>query len=307
MLPATQPASLRMCARTVAVGGPVLGLLGPEHDATADLGDPAALRRRLDVLGFLWIRGLVPAEAIAAARAHILDHLAAAGALAEGSPRAAGVPRPGVRMPNLMGRPVSRDPAVLGALEHPRVAALMRACCGGPVTTWPFKWLRAVPPGEGTGAHLDMVYMGRGTPDVLTCWMPLGAAGWDAGPLAVMPGSQRSEGFRRLRETYGRMDVDRDRIDGHFTDDPEEITARFGGRWLTTAFAPGDVLVFGMHLLHMSATVAGPGVRISCDARWQLAEAPQDERWIGDQPKGHSAWSSGPNMPMAEARRQWGI
>ena len=56
--------------------------------------------------------------------------------------------------------------------------------------------------------------------------------------------------FQRLRDTYGKLDVEIDRLNGTgwFTTDPWDITSRFGGRWKTTDFLAGDVLIFTMRL-----------------------------------------------------------
>ena len=42
------------------------------------------------------------------------------------------------------------------------------------VITTGYKWLRAVCEGEFTGVHTDKVFLGRGSPRVLTAWVPLG-------------------------------------------------------------------------------------------------------------------------------------
>lgn len=42
------------------------------------------------------------------------------------------------------------------------------------VLTSGYKWLRAVGQGEFTGVHTDKVFLGRGSPRVLTAWVPLG-------------------------------------------------------------------------------------------------------------------------------------
>ena len=45
--------------------------------------------------------------------------------------------------------------------------------------------LRVVGSGDNTGAHYDIVYMGRGTRNVYTVWTPLGDLPFAMGPLAV--------------------------------------------------------------------------------------------------------------------------
>ena len=41
------------------------------------------------------------------------------------------------------------------------------------VITSGYKWLRAVCQGEFTGVHTDKVFLGRGSPRVLTAWVPI--------------------------------------------------------------------------------------------------------------------------------------
>jgi hypothetical protein len=43
---------------------------------------------------------------------------------------------------------------------------------GGEVRHYDHTWIRAVSPGRGTAPHCDLVYMGRGTHDVCTAWIP---------------------------------------------------------------------------------------------------------------------------------------
>ncbi len=100
--------------------------------------------------------------------------------------------------------------------------------------TYDVKWPRVVAKGENTGAHYDIVYMGRGTHNLYTMWTPLGDISYEQGTLAICLGSQN---FNKIRETYGQMDVDKDHVaTGWFSNDPYEMADKFGGRWATTEF-----------------------------------------------------------------------
>jgi ectoine hydroxylase-related dioxygenase (phytanoyl-CoA dioxygenase family) len=112
-----------------------------------------------------------------------------------------------------------------------------------------YKWLRAVGSGEFTGAHYDVVYMGRGTLNVLTCGTPLGDVPFELGGLAILRGLHN---FDRVKQTYGKMDVDRDHVEGWFSNDPVELVDKFGGQWRTAEFEMGDALIFGMFTMHGS-------------------------------------------------------
>lgn len=56
--------------------------------------------------------------------------------------------------------------------------------------------------------------MGRGSPRLLTAWLPFGENPVEMDALAVLRGSRAAPAFRRLRETYGRLDAERARLDG---------------------------------------------------------------------------------------------
>jgi hypothetical protein len=104
------------------------------------------------------------------------------------------------------------------------------------------------------------------------------------------------------------MDVDRDNVaKGFFSEDPIELVDTFGGRWLTTEFETGDALIFGMYTMHGSLLNETDRYRISCDTRYQRADEPADERWIGEKPIAHYAWGKGETTTIDEARRKWGI
>ena len=266
----------------VAAGGVAADSGGSTH---------AELRARLADDGYLFLPGLNGRAATLAARDVVLDHFAAQGGVLVGAdvaPRREGVleARCGVGcVPFMEGaNGVTGHPAVLGGvLESAALRAFFDGLFGGESRTFDFKWLRGVPTGRFTGAHCDIVYMGRGTHELVTSWLPFGENPAEMGSLAILAGSHSLPGFARLRRTYGEMDHERDGLDGTgwLTMDPAE-PARFGGRWLTADFSPGDVLVFGMQTMHMSTTNVTRCVRVSCDVRWQAAAAPADPRYVGE-------------------------
>ena len=146
--------------------------------------------------------------------------------------------------------------------------------------------------------------MGRGTHNIRTLWTPLGDTSYEMGPLAVLTGSHH---FDRVKETYGQMDVDRDKVTGWFSNDPLELVEQFGGYWRTAEFEMGDVLIFGMYTMHGSLRNTTNRFRISTDTRYQPADEPVDERWIGENPIAHYAWTKGKTVAMEDARKEWGI
>ncbi|RDK03203.1 phytanoyl-CoA dioxygenase family protein [Paraburkholderia lacunae] len=150
---------------------------------------------------------------------------------------------------------------------------------GGKVATFDFKWPRFVRPGEGTGIHSDIVYIGRGTKNLWSAWIPIGGVALEEGPLIILEGSHLSTKLDR----YWAADADRDKI-GWLSDDPLSIQEELGGRWLTTEFGAGDVICFDTRLVHGSLDNVSPKrrCRLTSDTRYQLARDPLDDRWNGD-------------------------
>jgi hypothetical protein len=295
---------VQMGTRELELGGPYLGAM---RDANALRDDPEALRRRMAEDGYLLIRGLHDPSKVRQARASILDNLRGNGQIDTGHPLdAAVIPLEHGRGAFLGGaRAVTHSPEFLAVVEAPELMRFFGGFLAGPVMTYSFKWLRAVGHAEFTGAHYDVVYMGRGTKNLYTCWSPFGDVPYELGPLAILEGGHLLE---RLKGTYGNLDVDRDLVaEGWFTKDPVEMVDTFGGRWLTTEFEVGDAVIFGMYCMHASLNNASNRYRVSCDTRFQRLDEPYDERWAGEHPVGHYAWNKGDMIPMAEARRRWGI
>ena len=199
---------------------------------------------------------------------------------------------------------MTHTPKFLSVVESPEIMKFFEGFLDGPVLTYDYKWLRAVGPGDNTGAHYDVVYMGRGTKSLYTVWTPLGEVSYDMGPLVILVGSHQ---FDAVKETYGKMDVDRDHVTGHFTNEPIDMVNQYGGQWQTSEFHPGDVIIMGIYTMHGSLNNLTNRYRISTDTRYQLETEPVDERWIGKDPIAHYAWTEGETVSMEEARKQWGV
>ncbi|MCC7494174.1 MAG: phytanoyl-CoA dioxygenase family protein [Fimbriimonadaceae bacterium] len=282
--------------------GPYLGHLD-DHTALRD--DFPALRERLASDGYLRIRGLHDPAAVQAARQRLLQNLAANEQLDPARPLDEAWIAPGAKGQFLGGaKAVSHTPEFLKVVESPALLAWFANLLEGPALTFDYKWIRAIGHGANTGAHFDVVYMGRGTKRLYTVWTPLGDLTYDLGTLAILAGSPNLD---RVRQTYGEMDVDRDNVEGWFSKDPRELVDRYGGRWLTAEFAMGDALVFGMYTMHCSTNNTSQRLRLSCDTRYQRADEPADERWVGANPKAHYAWGQGETVSMATMRERWGV
>ncbi len=266
------------------------------------LDHPDALRTRLREDGYLYLRGLLPLDKIKAARMSLLRRLDAEGLVNRGHPLEAGISCPGRKYP-LNPALANPNPAIDQVVFGPEILRFYERLLGGPVSHLGFKWVRSRNRGPGTLPHCDKVYMGRGTPRLLTGWIPYGEVPIDAGPIILLEGSHRQS--ERIKK-YLDSDVDaycqnrphetsrarEGRLihPGWLSKNPVSLREKFGGRWLTAHFQPGDLLTFPMNRLHASLDNDTDSIRLSTDTRYQLASEPMDERWIGPQPKGH-----GPN------------
>ncbi|WP_221435550.1 phytanoyl-CoA dioxygenase family protein [Algisphaera agarilytica] len=292
----------RFCLDEFELDSPELGRL---QDSSPIVGDPEALRERLRVQGYLYMKGFFDREAVLGAREVILKHMAEHEGLEPGSRPLDGVMgRYGKSVGMLGRRAITHHPAVKAVLEAPGLFDFYRGLFEESASTFDFKWLRAIGVEEATGCHMDHVYMGRASQRVMTCWVSFGDIPVEQGTLVVCEGSHRGERFAKLRDTYGRMDVDRDGIEGWFTMHPREVTGAFGGRWLTDDVEAGDFITFGMHLMHASTTNTTDRWRISCDVRFQPSADSMDERWLGEEPPGHSVKQ---HTSMKQARAAWGV
>jgi hypothetical protein len=275
-----------------------VGLVRDSSDAATDFEE---LRRRFADDGYLYMRGYLDRSAVLAARASLTDRLGAAGVLDPAHPAIDGVCVPGsgyVFKPEI----TDGNEAVQSLLYSGRLTDFYEKFYGEPIRHYDFTWLRAIGPGKGTNPHCDLPYMGRGTHKHMTCWMPYGDISFTLGGLMVLEGSHKR---MDLLENYIYRDVDtfcenkeadaanakagKWTFTGTLSHNPPMVRNKFGGRWLTTEFQAGDLLTFGMFLVHASLDNRTENrLRISSDSRYQRASEPIDERWVGVNPPGHT-------------------
>src|SRR3954452_17463869 len=253
------------------------------NESRPDAGD---LRARLERERSLFVRDLLARDEVAAGRDDLLAH---ADELTQTYP--------------MGSEPLQR------VVHGPRIMAFFDELLETRARSYDFIWLRHQPPGHGIAPHCDTVFMGRGTPDVLTAWIPFGDLPLRAGGLMVLENSHTLS--RRLLAGYLQADVDsycengpnahavtsgdmkwdhwRDQTDWHgeITEDPHQLAADWHTRWLTAEYRMGDVLIFTLRTVHAGTDNELEPLRLSTDSRYQPANQPIDERWIGEQPIGH--------------------
>jgi hypothetical protein len=277
-------------------GGHALGeLTQTEHTA-----EPAQLRARLQEEGYLYLPGFFAREDVLAVREALVERLAAAGAFEPDTDPMAARVRPGASLDfGRNGSELAAGNAPLHRLLYQgRMIEFYERLLGGPVRHFDFTWLRTVPPGEGTWVHTDIVFMGRGTENLFTSWVPYGDIPYEMGGVTLL---ERSHTREMIRDVYGRQDVDtycenlgQEPRDGEWPhvspildEDAAALRRKLGGRWLTADYRAGDLLLFGMYTAHGALDNRTDRLRLSSDSRYQLASEPVDERWVGDDPSGH--------------------
>jgi hypothetical protein len=229
-------------------------------DSSGLVLEPENLRKQLATDGYLFFRGLLPADRMRASGAAVLAHLHDGGwtdadGLPSGTQRA------------LNSFDALSDPAFLAALLSaefnqipylPPLRELVRRILGPRAFSYPAKVLRAVypeRPGQrprGRFIHYD--YAVGGGQDMLTSWLPLMDIPVSLGGLAVQPGGHHWPPMR-----------------------PRLLAGSEPG-WATAHYRPGDVIVFHCLTPHAALPNKGPKLRVSGDFRWQLPDhaAPVD-------------------------------
>lgn len=246
---------------------------------------PDLLRARLAEVGYLLLRRfLEPAAVLAAQQAAVAALRARGMLLATADPDRWVAADPSRKA---VVDELARLPQVHGLVRDRATMEWFSRLLGAPARALDHTWFRFVPPGHSTLPHADIVYMGRGTRELRSLWVPLAHVDLDGGPLAVLEGSHR----RGAVQDYCARDVEelsRRRFrfrhwrrvgEGKFSADARATQKELGGRWVTAAFAPGDVVLFGADVIHCSLDNRSEQVRLSVDTRFQRADAPCDPRW----------------------------
>jgi ectoine hydroxylase-related dioxygenase (phytanoyl-CoA dioxygenase family) len=276
------------------------------RESTDALDDVAELRRRMAEDGYLFLPGFLDREEILAARVAICDELARKDLLDPTAESRLALAREGSNAyfsPDIANESAAR-PILERAIYGDRMMGFYDRLLGTAATHYDYTWLRTISPGNGTFPHCDVVYMGRGSHNLFTAWVPLGDIPLYVGGLVVVEGSHRDA---RLRETYCQLDVDtacsnreaESQLNasgypgfGVISYDLRDLRSRLGGRLLTAReFRMGDLLTFSVFTVHGSLDNRSREIRISSDSRYQPANEPLDERWVGEAPPGHGGAS----------------
>ena len=288
------------------------------------LDDPEQMRQRLAEDGYLYLKEFLDPDLIAEARRSVLTRLRLDGLLDGNRDIMEGVvdsshledfalntapqfasSRNLKRMKTGAFRP---DLAVANAeiervVYGPEIHEFYDKLFGEPALHFDYTWLRVMGPGAGTPTHCDWVYMGRGSTELLTCWIPYGRIPLHVGGLILLEQSHLKADriasyLAKDVDSYCENDpeeVQKVKVDGGWSfpgwlsNHPDTLPEKFESRWLTCeCWEPGDFITFNMRLTHGSLDNHSDRIRISTDVRYQPASHAVDERWVGENPPGHS-------------------
>lgn len=259
-------------------------MFGELRESNDILDSVDAQIRRMAQDGYLLFRGLIDRNVVLEARREILLKYAIIGEIdAINHPTMDSIyqEKSFVDQVNLVAftESIRTGKAYQEVVLNPNLLEFYRRFLGGPVRCFDFKWPRFVRPGEGTGVHSDVVYIGRGTRNLWSSWIPIGDVTKQEGSLIILENSHRSPELA----SYWKKDADQEKM-GWLSDDLVELQERLGGRWLTTDFRAGDVLCFSIYLAHASLDNHSPDkrCRLTSDTRYQLAADALDDRWNGE-------------------------
>jgi len=234
---------------------------------TADdlLGDPAALRARMDEDGYLLFRGLIDPERLDSVRRDVMEILARKGWLAGGERLDERTPigppyREGDEEFFTAYDEVQKLESFHSLAHDESLAETMRAVLGETAFPHPLKVARLVFPSNAqvsTPPHQDFLN-NQGTPELTATWIPLHDCPMDHGTLAVLRGSNK---FGVLPLEWHLGPGNRQAVM------PRDMQDKL--RWVTTDMSAGDVLVFGALTVHAALNNGSFGMRLSADFRFQ--------------------------------------
>ena len=262
---------------------------GSLRESQEILEQPEELRRRMEADGYLFFRGMLTPEEVQLAREEILLKFAIIGEIDATRPiddaihsRSDAIEHVNLRA---FAKSLRDGIAYRSIIDHPTLLGFYNDLLGGPARSYDFRWPRFVRPGEGCGIHCDGPYMNRGTDSVFSSWIPLGRINREEGALMILEKNDRHD---ELLKNYFARVADRDQIEWLSTN-PVTLQEKFGTRWLSADFQPGDVLCFTMRTVHGALDNRSPvgRCRLSSDSRYQRIDEPLDERWNGDNPEAH--------------------
>jgi len=242
-------------------------MIAPFVDSSGVAADGAALAARMRRDGYLFLPGLLPRDDIARVQRRVGAIARDAGWLRLDRPLEDAIADP-------TGFCVDPDPTYLTTLRrinrledyhalkhHKLLIDLLERMLGGPILQHPRVLMRNIFPARDeftTKAHQDFPNV-QGTTEVYTAWLTLIDCPMAVGPLQVAAGSHTA-GVYEFGIAGGAGGI--------------EITDPLDGRWVSSDFAVGDVLLFHSMTVHKGVPNRSDRLRMSMDVRFQRVSEP---------------------------------
>ena len=269
--------------------------LGPLQPTDPAIG-VAAIRRRYEEDGYVWLKGLLPRAEVIDFRRWVFARLAETGLLAPGHDFALGIAADeGVdwRLADRRLMSLVRSAAYEGFCTQPPLVRFMDAFLEGISYLHKRKLMRYTKPGTpaATPAHYDLVYLRGGTSRLVTAWIPIGDTPAEMGGLVYLEGSHAigrgMEAEFRLRSGDLTPEERISAYNSHMAEggwiskDLPDMAERFNARWLAADYEAGDVVLHSPYMIHAATTNEDRAgrLRLSTDIRYQNVDDEIDARW----------------------------
>lgn len=270
----------------------------PDHlvselpDRSPLLADVEKLRAVIAEEGYALLRNVLPVEDVWAARAEVAARLASVGEFKEPATDGivTGVSRRPEMHPDLgaFWKEVSEGEKLRNVTHGTKMRELLSIIHGAPAVGHDLVYLRVAAPGRALDMHYDYPFFAKGTPDLYTVWTPLGDVPVTDGPLFII---DKSNTYRDLIDDVVVAGETASTAKKLAYDQPAYMFAEERGTKIMCAdLNAGDIIVFGLFTAHGSLDNCSPinRARMSCDVRYQRADAPMDPRYFGKDPVGYN-------------------
>ncbi len=241
--------------------------MNPFIDSTAIADNGLELRKRMERDGYLFIRGLMPANKLESLRRQLLEIARDAGWVKKDVPLDEAI----ADLNGFCVEPEQKYNEVYlqmyklqdfqAIYHHPDLIALFERLLGDTVFLHPSVIGRTIFPQRDaftTPAHQDFIPI-QGTPDTYTAWIPLSDIPEELGGLQIASGSHR-QGVYEHRPSLGAGGM--------------EVIDPLDGTWVGNPFKQSDLLIFHSLAVHKGLPNRSDKLRLSLDGRYQKVSDP---------------------------------
>ena len=289
---------------------PSAELVGPMRETLIGTSDKE-IQKRFAKDAYVCVPGFFDTQDVEAVREAVFTRLAKTGEISgdpiEGIYSGDSQRREKIQDLGEFWREVSENWALRRVTHSRRLHEFCDVLLGQPSVAQDYLFLRVSNFGRKTLMHSDSGFFARMSKQVVTVWVSFGDIPLSMGPLFVV---ENSHSHPRVLESVSNFDVVRDKDrKASWTETPIELARTLPSRLLTRHMKPGDIVVFGMHILHGSFDNVDRSqrIRLSCDVRYQAASDARDPRYFGPRPGGTTGAGYGELVGAIPLDEEWHI